>query len=58
MSGGPTLLTSGAQPPLTASGASRGPDGEKAEAFSMPHMILDLGFKCPLQLTLWYKERW
>jgi hypothetical protein len=55
MSGGPTLLTSGAQPPLTASGASRGPDGEKAEAFSMPHMILDVGFKWPLQLTLWYK---
>jgi hypothetical protein len=40
--------------PLAVSGASRGLDGEKAEAFGMPHMILGVGFEWSLWLPLWY----
>jgi hypothetical protein len=39
------------QPPLTASGALRGLDGEKVEASSMPCIISGMGFKLPLRFS-------
>jgi hypothetical protein len=43
-----------AQAAHAMSGALRSLDGEKAEAFGMPHMISGVGFERPLQLPLWY----